>query len=145
MARIQETVETDLPLDQVFNYVADLGNIEQWDPGVARSVKRSNGPLQVGSIYDLDVAYGGRTIPMAYTVTAYKPKEQIAFVGEGSSVHAVDTIDFTETDTGTRVVYTADISLKGLLRLAEPFLGKRFEAIGTDAANGLQQRLAAMA
>ena len=145
MARIQETVDTDIPLDQAFAYVADLGNIEQWDPGVTRSVKRSDGPLEVGTVYDLDVEYGGRKIPMAYTVTAYKPKEQIVFIGEGSTVHAVDTIDFIETDSGTRIVYTADISLKGLLRLAEPFLGKRFEEIGTGAAAGLQKRLAEMA
>ena len=40
MAVIQESVETDLPIDQVFSYVADFANIEQWDPGVTRSIKQ---------------------------------------------------------------------------------------------------------
>lgn len=144
MARIQETVETDLPLDQTFSYVADLDNIEQWDPGVKRSSKRSDGPVKVGSVYDLEVQYNGRAIPMTYTVTEYRPKEQIVFVGEGSTVHAVDTIDFAETPQGTRVTYTADLTLKGILRLAQPFLGKKFEQIGWSAAAGLRDRLAEM-
>ena len=144
MARIQESVDTDLPLDQVFDFVANFANIEQWDPGAIRSEQRSPGPVEVGTVYDVDVHSGGRTIPMTYTVTEYRPKEQVVLVGDASTVHAVDTIEFFETDSGTRVVYTADLSMKGLLRLAEPFLGGKFKEIGTSAAAGLQKRLAAM-
>ena len=144
MARIQESVDTDLPLDQVFDFVADFANIEQWDPGVTRSAQRLNGPIQVGTVYDVDVNDGGRTIPMTYTVTDYRPKEQVVLIGDASTVQAVDTIEFFETDSGTRVVYTADLSMKGLLRLAEPFLGGKFKEIGTSAAAGLRKRLAAM-
>lgn len=144
MAVIQESVETDLPIDEVFSYVAEFANIEQWDPGVTRSIKRSDGPLQVGTVYDVDVAYGGRTIPMTYTVTDYEPNEQIVLVGEGSTVHAVDTIDFAQTSDGTRVTYTADLSMKGILKLAEPFLGKKFEQVVWSGAAGLRDRLAEM-
>jgi len=144
MARIQETVDTDLPIDQVFSFVAEFANIEQWDPGVTRSVKRSDGPPQVGTVYDVDVKYGGRSIPMTYTVTDYQPQERIVLVGEASTVHAVDTIDFAKTPDGTRVTYAADLSMKGILKLAQPFLGKKFEEIGTSAAAGLRDRLAAM-
>ena len=145
MTLIQETVETDLPLEQVFAFVADFTNIDEWDPGVTRSVKRSDGPLAVGTVYDVDVNYGGRTIPMTYTVTDYRPNEQVVLIGEGSTVYAVDTIEFAETPTGTRVVYSADLSMKGLLRLAQPFLGKKFAEIGTSAAAGMQDRLERLA
>ena len=81
---------------------------------------------------------------MTYTVTDYQPNEQIVLVGEGSTVHAVDTIDFAQTSDGTRVTYTADLSMKGILKLAQPFLGKKFEQVVWSGAAGLRDRLAEM-
>ena len=41
---------------------------------------------------------------------------------------AVDEIRFEPAGTGTRIDYTADIRLGGLLRLVQPFLGGAFAA-----------------
>ena len=42
---------------------------------------------------------------------------------------------------GTRVVYEADLRLKGIYRVAEPFLGSTVERMGDAALDGLVERL----
>jgi len=43
------------------------------------------------------------------------------------------------------VEYKADIRLKGLYRVAEPFLGKLFRKVGDGAREGLNRRLQELA
>ncbi len=67
---------------------------------------------------------------MEYVVTTWQPPHRVVFSGQGSGVVAVDDIRFEATPTGTRIDYTADIRLRGLLRLAAPFAGGAFARIG---------------
>jgi hypothetical protein len=46
---------------------------------------------------------------------------------------------------GTRIDYTADIRLGGLMRLAQPFVGGAFAKIARDALDGMQRALDARA
>ena len=69
----------------------------------------------------------------------------MVLVGSGSGVDAVDDIRFTRTGAGTAIDYSADIRLRGLRRLLQPFLGGTFKRIGRDAAAGMSARLAALA
>ena len=49
------------------------------------------------------------------------------------------------SDGGTAVTYTADIKLKGLLRVAEPFLGSKFTELFDGAEAGISRQLAKLA
>jgi carbon monoxide dehydrogenase subunit G len=66
-------------------------------------------------------------------------------VGAGSRVSAVDEIHFEPAGAGTRIDYTADIELGGVLRLVQPFLGGQFARIGREALAGMKQTLDARA
>jgi carbon monoxide dehydrogenase subunit G len=82
---------------------------------------------------------------MEYTISAWEPSSRVVLDGVGSGVRATDDIRFTATPTGTRVDYTADIHLTGLMRLAEPFAGGAFDKIAKDAAAGMKKALDARA
>ena len=88
---------------------------------------------------------GGRVAPMHYRITELDRPRRVVLVGTGSNVDAVDDIRFERSGDRTRVDYTADIRLGGLLRVAQPFLGGSFAKIGRDAANGMERTLAARA
>jgi len=145
MTRLYEQIETTLPPEPTFDFVADFANAARWDPGVARSVGLDDEPLRLGSRFELDVRMGGRTAPMTYHVAALERPHRVVLVGTGSGVDAVDEIVFEPSGTGTRIRYTADIKLTGLLRLAQPFLSGSFERIGRDAAGGMRRTLADLA
>ncbi len=141
MTRIHERIATSLPIEATFDYVADFANSEQWDPGTTSSRRLDDGPLGPGARYGLTVRMGGRVAPMEYHIRDFDRPRRVVLVGSGSNVKAVDEIRFERAGDGTVVYYTADISLGGLLRLAEPFLGGSFEKIGRDAAAGMDAAL----
>ncbi len=145
MARLHETLQTSLPLDQAFAFVADFANAQRWDPGVAWSRSVTAGPPRIGSSYDLGVRMGRRVAPMEYRIVALEPNARVTLAGLGSNVSAVDDIAFEETGSGTRIDYVAEIELTGWLRLAAPFAGRAFAAIARNARDGMQRTLDKMA
>jgi hypothetical protein len=99
------------------------------------------GPLGVGARYRLGIRIGGRVAPMDYLVTAFEPLRRVVLAGRGSGVDAEDEIVFEATPTGTRIDYTADIRLRGVMRLATPFAAGALARIARDARNGMQREL----
>ena len=145
MTRLHERIQTRLPIEAAFDYVADFANAQEWDPGVATARRIDDGPVAVGARYDLGVRMGGRVAPMEYRITELDRPRRVVLVGHGSNVDAVDEIRFEPSGDGTAIDYTADIRLGGLLRFAQPFLGSRFEKIARDAVGGIERTLAARA
>jgi carbon monoxide dehydrogenase subunit G len=141
MTRLHEIIETPLPVEDAFAFVADFANSQHWDPGVATSERIDDGPVGLGARYRLGVRIGGRVAPMEYRITTYEAPRRVVLTGEGSNVSAVDEIRFEPTATGTRVDYTADIRLGGWMRLIQPFVGGTFQKIAKDALGGMQRAL----
>jgi carbon monoxide dehydrogenase subunit G len=141
MATLHETIDTTLPLDESFAFIADFANSSDWDPGVSSSERLDEGPLGVGARYRLGVRMAGRVAPMEYRITAFEPGRRVVLAGEGSGVTAVDDIRFEPTTEGTRIDYRADIRLGGLLRIAAPLAGGAFRRIARDAREGMQRAL----
>lgn len=145
MTRIHERIETSLPVDEAFDFIADFANTAVWDPGTVSSRRRDDGPAGVGATYDLDVRMGGRVSPMRYCIRDFERPYRVVLVGHGVNVDAVDEIRFERVGDRTFVDYTADIRLGGILRLVEPFLGGTFRKIGRDAADGMTTTLEVLA
>jgi carbon monoxide dehydrogenase subunit G len=145
MTRIHERIETALPIDDAFDYIADFANSHAWDPGTVSSRRIDPGPARAGARYLLDVRIGDRVAPMEYRIRDFERPTRVVLTGSGSNVDAVDEIRFERAGDGTVIDYTADIRLGGFLRFVQPFLGGSFEKIGRDAAAGMNKRLAALA
>lgn len=145
MPRLNEQIDTTLPIEDAFDYVADFANSQEWDPGVERAERLPGSPDGVGARYSLAVRIGSRVAPMEYETTVFERPTRVVLVGSGSGVSAVDEIRFEPIGTGTRIDYTADIRLGGLLRLVQPFLGGAFARVARDAAEGMGRTLAARA
>ena len=142
MPRLHETVDTALPVDAAFPFIADFANNPIWDPGTASARRLDDEPLGVGSSFELDVRMRGQTMPMTYRITAFEPNDRVELRGEGDQVHARDDIRFSTTPAGgTHIEYVADLELTGWLRLLTPFLGGTFRKIGAQARDGMQRAL----
>jgi hypothetical protein len=142
MPRLHETVDTRLPVDAAFPFIADFANNPIWDPGTASARRVDDGPVGVGSTYELDIKMPGRTMPMTYRITAYEPNTRVELRGEGDRVRARDDIRFTPTPSGgTHVDYVADLELTGWWRFLTPLLGGTFRKIGAQARDGMQRAL----
>lgn len=145
MAVLRERIDTRLGIDQAFAFVADFGNAERWDPGVASSVRLDSGPVRVGSRYRLGIRMGGRIAPMVYEISRLEPPHRVVLAGRGSGVTAVDDITFRSTPEGTEIDYVADIRLEGAMRLLTPLAGGAFRGIAERAREGMERTLDGLA
>jgi carbon monoxide dehydrogenase subunit G len=145
MTVLHERIETALPPDPAFAFVADFANAERWDPGVASSIRTDPGPLGVGARYRLGIRVAGRVVPMDYVVTDLEPGRRVVLRGSGRGLRAVDDIRFTPAGGGTSIDYTADIRLVGLLRPLGPLTGGALRRVGRDARGGMERALARLA
>lgn len=147
MAILRGSIEVHRPVEETFEAVADFSNSEAWDPGVLRAAQVQKGAeeaIGVGAAYDLVVTFRGREREMRYRTTRFGRPDLVRLEGEGSLVRAVDTIEFERIDDGgTRITYTADLRLKGIGRLAEPFLRRAFDELGERALEGMKSWLEA--
>jgi hypothetical protein len=140
MITIEEAVSTLRARPDVFAYVADFSTAAQWDPGV-RSSRRVSGDGGVGSKYLVEAAFGKRVVHLTYEVVEYESPVRIVLHGSAPTLDAIDDIRFEEVDGGTRVVYRACFSLKGVLRVAGPLFRPAFIRLGRRALSGLEREL----
>ena len=140
MARFREVIEVTRSLDEAFAYVADFATAADWDPGIAAS-RRVSGDGGVGTRYAVEAEFRGKTLPFAYEVTELQPGRRIVLHGEGDRATSDDVITFEPVGDGTRITYEAELKLKGVLRVAEPFLGGTIETMGRKALSGLEAKL----
>lgn len=141
MVRLTETAVTTLSREDAFRYIGDFGNVDQWDPGVVSANKATDGAPSVGTAYDLVLLNGSREMEMQYVITDHEFGNRIVLEGTGARVKAIDVIEFRDQADGTLITYTADLSLTGVARLAEPFMKGRFAKIGEAAGLGMRRWL----
>ena len=140
-----EVIEVPRSVEEAFAYVADFTTVAEWDPGIHESRKVS-GDGGIGTVYEVQAEFRGKTMPFTYTVTAFERDKRIVLDGVGEKATSLDTIAFEAAgEGGTRITYSADFKLKGALRVAEPFLGGTFKTLARKALAGLADRLSAPA
>jgi carbon monoxide dehydrogenase subunit G len=142
MTTLRETIVVERPVEEAFDYVADFATTEEWDPGIDSARRVGDGPIGVGTRFDVVSNFNGRKLPLVYTMTVYERPRRVVLAGDGKQFRGEDTITFEAIGDGrTRITYVAEISLKGVLRLVQPFLGGKFDAMGKAAVDGLKSKL----
>ena len=71
MTKLHERIQTTLPIEDTFAFIADFANSSRWDPGVATSEHIDAGPVALGARYDLGVRMRGKVAPMEYRITTF--------------------------------------------------------------------------
>ncbi len=142
MARYVVHVHTPRSQTEAFDYMADLSNFSEWDPGITRAVQVGGQGPGLDAEYDLDVQMGPTSMTMRYRTTAFDPHRLIVARSDGRFLTSVDTITVAANpDGGSMVTYDADLTLAGPLKLADPLLALGFQKVGDKAAAGLVDAL----
>jgi carbon monoxide dehydrogenase subunit G len=144
--RVVRTIETGCPQATAFDYVADFSTTQAWDPGISEARRLDDGALGQGSRFELVSVFNRTRQTLVYELTVYERPDLVVLDGEGGNFRGIDKISFgPRAGGGTVVTYVADLSLKGLARLAEPFITGKLDAMSDAAVAGLKAALDAMA
>lgn len=146
MATYQTTVPSALGADQTFAYLSDFANTQEWDPGTACAEQTTPGPIDVGTVFRLEVKFLGRTLPLDYQVRDLDPTARsITLRAENESVTATDTIQVSEKGSGSVVDYRAVLEPKQLAWLVNPLLTPLFRMIAGKGRDGMLHTLQRLA
>ena len=130
------------PPEETLRLIADFRHLMSWDDSIQSVVPRDE-VFGQGAKYDVRVLFSGNPIDMVYTVTVYEPGVRAVLTGEAAKATAIDQIDVTATDQGTRVEYDAEIRLAFPYNLIDPVLAIGFKKTVDHAVGGLIRFLSA--
>ena len=115
--RTESRITIERNVDEVWEYVCDVGRWPQWAPTVLECWVRGGGPLQPGSRVDQRAKDLGRTHPRSQEVTAVEAPRYVAFagtMGPSASRWAMELkpVDDRQTDA----MMWIEIDLAGIMR-----------------------------
>ena len=144
MITVTGTVHSALEPARAFDYLSAFEHTPEWDPGTPVVNKLSEGPVAVGHRYHAEAEFRGKRQALTYEVTELTAR-RITLRGENKSVISVDTINVSPDGTGSKVEYTAEFRLKGMLKLADPFVRAAFRSLADPAMDGMKKTLDSLA
>ena len=145
MAQYVTTVRTAKTPQKAFDYMADLRNFAEWDPGVkaVKQVEGSGGGPD--AVFDVTVDGPGSGLTLRYVTKEHDAPRNLLVVARSLIFTSIDRITVEPDGTGSAVTYDADLRLNGVLRIGDLGLRLVFGRIGDRAAAGLRRKLGAQA
>ena len=135
---LDEKIEVKRPLNEVFAYVSEFNRIDEWDPGVAKGTKLSQGATGVGTRFLIDMKAG---FSLQYTVLEFAPEKRLLMTVDSKIFTALEEIIFKATPTGTQVRYIAKFNFPLPLVFANKIYPAAMEKVGKDTMDGLKRAL----
>lgn len=121
--KIESSVEINRPAAEVFDYVADMSNNTRWQNGQVSCTWTSQPPLRIGSTYDQEARFLGKSIVSSFVVTEYEPGRLIRIVSTGGTMD-IDVTRTVEPLADGRCTVGAVVrgTPPGAMRILGPFL-----------------------
>jgi len=130
-------IDTQSSPEATFAFMADLVNLERWDPGTKQSVQVAGDGPGLGARYDVKVGL----LSMHYAVEEFHEPSSVLARGTHPFVRSTDSMRVEPRGDGSRVTYQAELTPRGPLKLLSPMLDRVFQRMGDDAAEGLARAL----
>jgi hypothetical protein len=142
MPHYQTSVRTPWATERAFEYMSNLENFDEWDPGTKQATRVVGDAPGLGTAYDLVVRAAGRDMTLRYETIEFDAPRRLTAQADTGTLRSLDIITVEPApDGGSIVTYDATLSLKGLAKLGTPLLALAFQRIGDQAAAGLRQAL----
>ena len=120
---VERTFMVNRPIDEVFAYLSDFENTNEWDPGTVET-KRVSGDGGLGTVYSNTSQFVGRKVDLEYTTVGYDSPTFFSCQGKNTSSTATDSMTFTRQGERTQIHYRADFTFHGFVKLVAPFVVK---------------------
>jgi carbon monoxide dehydrogenase subunit G len=141
MARYVTRIDSALPQDEAFAYMADFANARDWDPSVSEARQVGEAPISMGSSFELVARFAGRDVPLRYEIVEYDSPRRVVLEAQGRGFVSRDTITVEPAGEGSVVNYDATLAFSGVGRLLDPIMQRIFNRVGARATAGMQTAL----
>ncbi|MDP6451813.1 MAG: SRPBCC family protein [SAR202 cluster bacterium] len=102
------TVTIEAPIEQVFDYIADIENMDQWVNGVTEPKWTSDPVEETGATFQSFYTYGGTTHEMEYEITALEAPTRMATRSTSGPFPFDAEVELVPVEEKTRITNTLD-------------------------------------
>ena len=121
--RLESTILINRPAADVFAFLSIPENHAQFVPGMLEFKKTSPGPLgQVGASARGVRRILGQKMELPYEITEHEPGNRLGMKGRMGPIAFKDGYVLDAVGASTRVKFWLELSLNGVMKLANPFV-----------------------
>lgn len=123
--RVEDSVEIDRPVEEVFTYVTNPENFPQWASPVVEVREWSPGPVAVGDRFTLLLKFLGRRFESPCEVVSVEPGRRYAFRSTGGPIPFTFSYTLLDASTaGTEFTHTGEGEPGAFFGLVGPLLDR---------------------
>jgi uncharacterized protein YndB with AHSA1/START domain len=120
---VEEGVEINRPVEEVFSYVSTLESQPEWAGPALEVRKDTRGPPKEGDTFTYVAKFLGRRFETLFQITSVEPNRQFSYHATGGPLPDQRwTYTFEEVSGGTRYTQVVQGEPRGFFRLADPLL-----------------------
>ena len=123
MKRVERVATIATPPDELFAYLANLENLDEWMAGIVSAEVTSPGEIGVGTTARVVRALGSQSVEAQLTVDEYDPPRHIVIGSEVSGVRIAASLDLQPRERDmTELQFAMEIRGSMLTRFMEPMI-----------------------
>jgi carbon monoxide dehydrogenase subunit G len=126
IVRITDRTSIDRPVEEVWRFVSDPGNVPKWYQGTAEVRQRSEGPTAVGTTFETVIQFRGRSLVSGARCIVLNPNQEVTWeFTSGLMKRSTDSWRMEPIDEkSTRLTRVFDMSVSGFWRLIQPIVAR---------------------
>jgi hypothetical protein len=128
------------PVEEVFDFLADIRNETRWNPRIIRIDKTSPGPLGAGATFE--GRYQGLGT-LRTQLVEYERPTRLSFRSAGPRMRIAGTFMLSPVGNETSIALRANLEPQGIFKLLAPLMGPVIQRQNRAAAVRLKQALEA--
>jgi len=137
MAKYVAKVKSTMKAGDAFDYLIDLRNLEEWDPGVSSAKLAEGAEVGPNGVFNVEA----NNAKLVYHITDFERPNKLGFRAKTRFFTSIDFIYFESSHDGCNVIYDAVLKLNGPLSIFNFAIKSMFTKIGDKAAVGLAEAL----
>lgn len=141
MIEFEGYLETAHPPGVVYDRLADMSELDRWNPNVTSSRRMSGERLAVGSTYLSTIRRGPLRMTARSTLTTVEPGRSVTYEGSIAGFWSVDSLTFEPQGAGTRIVFRNESQPPPWLPFVSPLLNIAFQPQARRAVDGARRYL----
>lgn len=125
-----------------FDLLADMANLDRWNPNVVQSALVSGTSLEPGARFESVIKRGPIRLTAKSELIAVDPARRVEYAGSIGGFWSVDSLMFEPSGSGTRITFSNETTVPRWLRPLTPFLDAAFQRQARKAVAGAEEYLA---
>ena len=139
MTTVASSTIVNKPADQVFNFLTQVENPKNLQPGILAVKLTPPGPMATGSLVHYTSEYAGKKYESAMQVSAYEPNKKWATKTTGVPKPMETIYVFEAAGTGTKLTISTELIPGSFPAMAEPTIKAQWQKTLDESCARIKQ------